>query len=242
VYSPSSQRTVLGLPAWLPFGLVLVGVLALCALIASDATWAVVATAMATVLLALFTAQLYSAAVAQLRASVRPLLVEVKPYAAPPPDLGGHLDPATGRHRYNIEFPDDFQVSDWDGRRPFVYANPGERLRVSIVLRNVGTGLALIKSDEVRLTADEQMKVALRRVRYPRLPAGESTRVNLVFEGPRCSKSQTEPITVVVPYSDLSDQHRESALVRLEYMRTRARTRDEGGNAWIVTRIDYSSA
>ena len=70
-----------GLPAWLSVGLLLVTALAVYSLLAREETAAVVATALATVLLALFTAQLYAAAVAQLRASSRPVLVEVKPYA-----------------------------------------------------------------------------------------------------------------------------------------------------------------
>jgi hypothetical protein len=91
---PRQQRVWSGgLPIWLGVGLALVGGLALAALFWDKEPWAMAATAGATVLLAILTAQLYSAAFAQLRASSRPLLVGVKPNAPLLPDLAHQMKP-----------------------------------------------------------------------------------------------------------------------------------------------------
>ena len=235
--SRRSPAQISGIPAWLALGLAVVTAISIYALFAERYTAAVVATALATVLLALFTAQLYSTAVAQLRASVRPLLVEVKPFAAPPADLGGHYEEESGRHGYNLRFPDGYGIEDWDGRRPYVYSKAGEPLRVSVVIRNVGQGLALIADQEINLADEGVSTLSYRKVRYPRLPPGESTRVNVVCEARR--NNQQAPLTVKIPYTDLSGVHREVAKVRLEYQPSKSRTRDDTGHAWYVSDVAY---
>ena len=239
-----SRAWPIGLPIWLAVGLLGVVGLAIAALIADRDSWAVAATALATALLAVFTAQLYSAAIATLRAESRPLLVEVKPYAPPPADLAirwgpDKRDPARASQRpyYNIEFPDDHSVPEWDGRRPYVEAKAGGPLRVSVIVRNVGRGLALIKADDIAFEHVGRPVIAKRRVRYPRLPVGESTRINLVGAGTLAEDPET--IKLVIPYTDLSEKHQEWAHVTLDYKETSAWTQDESGHAWELTEIRY---
>ncbi|MFZ2112257.1 MAG: hypothetical protein WAU77_00845 [Solirubrobacteraceae bacterium] len=234
--------------ARLSIALVVVGGIAVYGLVAShdSGRWAIVASALATVLLAAYTARLYGAAVSQLRASMRPLLVEVKPYAPPPADLSGFWDAKTGRHVYMLRFPgdDDFEAEDWDGRRPYVRDTPGGPLRVSVVLRNVGAGLALMDEGAIIVRRGERslpIKEAL--IRYPRLPAGESTRVNIVTaSGGELTDPAAKMISVELSYSDLSGEFRETARVALEQRRSRARTANPCGYAWAVSGISYKAS
>jgi hypothetical protein len=231
------------------------------AVIVDDQLWAVVATALATTLLAVFTAQLYSAAVAQLRASSRPLLVDVRPFAPPPADLTVHWGPDKAtpekeRPYYQIGFPDNVNKTDWDARRPYVHAKENRPLRVSFVVRNVGLGLALILRDDVAFEHADHPPVGRRSVRYRVLAPSESTRINLVGVTPDTADaarqderlptaSGEEPpdyrgaIQVVVPYTDLSGRHVEQAHFTLRYEPTQAWTRDEDNNGWFISDISY---
>jgi hypothetical protein len=233
-----------GLPIWLGVGLALVGGLALAALFWDKEPWAIAATAGATVLLAIFTAQLYSAAFAQLRASSRPLLVEVKPYAPLLPDLAHQMkpdkrNPEKKRPCYQIDFPDGVSKPDWDARRPYAEAVKDKPLRVSIAVRNVGTGLALIDESSLDLEHSGHPIVRKRHVRYPRLPPGESTRLNLVAG--TLESRYRGLIKVVVRYTDLSGVQRESAHITLEYSKTQGWARDDQDCAWILTDLRHDS-
>ncbi len=237
------SRLQVMLPGWLIAGLLVVGSLAVFQLVVSrnDDRWGVAATALATVFLAAYTARLYGAAIAQFRASMRPLLIEVKPYAPPPADLGGTWDARTGSHVYQLRFPDGFVLEGWDGRRPFVGLNRDRQLLVSIVLRNVGDGLALVNEHaQTEIEGDDEtLPLAHCVVRYPRLPPGESTRVNLVTKPIQATTTQEASIIVHVSYTDLSGQFRETAHVRLERRPSQARTAYASGYTWAVQHIAY---
>jgi hypothetical protein len=230
-----TRRWPLGIPFWIFVGTLSVGALAAVSVWSKDDKWAVIATAVATTFLAIFTAQLYGASVAQFRASMRPVLVEVKPYAPPPSDLGGRRT-RRGKVRYNIHFPDKSWRRDWDARRPYVDVGQDGGLRISLVVRNVGEGLAMIDS-AVQLVQRQAPKLSGRpHVRYPRLPPGESTRINMVtvpLEGPA-----PERIQVKVPYTDLSTKTKDSATFTLSRRESEARTAVDG-HAWHIERVDY---
>jgi len=143
-------------------------------------------------------------------------------------------------HRYHLTFPDGFRVENWDGRRPYVYAVEGDRLRVSVVVRNVGEGLALLSSPAVRLEGTRLASYSrTSQIRYPRLPPGELTRVNVVLVE-RLPGTQTRPIHVSVDYTDLSGRQRTRAEFQLARVPSRARTSDEDGYAWLVTGVEYT--
>ncbi len=200
---------------------------------------AIVATALATVILAVFTAQLYVAAFAQWVSSNRPLLIEVKPFAPSPPDIGGKPDPATGRPMYYIEYPDGSQGILWDGRRTHVSWEVGQPIRISVILRNVGTGLAIVDQEGVQATVNgAPATIDHRDVRYPRLPPVESTRINLVLGAtPTATKV---PLKVTVPYTDLSGTLRDEAEVIIQAKNSGAWTRDTADDrAWTITEIQY---
>jgi hypothetical protein len=238
------SRLQVTLPGWLIAGLLVVGSLAVFQLVVSknDDRSGVAATALATVFLAAYTARLYRAAISQFRTSMRPLLIEVKPYAPPPADLSGTWDAKTGSHFYQLRFPNDFVQEDWDGRRPFVRHDLDGELHVSVILRNVGDGLALI-SEHVQIESEGHngsLPLAHCRVWYPRLPPGESTRLNLVTKPVQATTTHERPIIIGVTYTDLSGQFRETARVRLERRPSRARTADAAGYAWAVKDITYA--
>lgn len=176
---------------------------------------------------------------------MRPLLVEVKPYAPPPADLSGSWDAKTGRHVYMLRFPgdDDFEAEDWDGRRPYVRDTAGGPLRVSVVLRNVGAGLALMDEGAIIVRHGERsLPIRDALIRYPRLPAGESTRVNIVTAPGDDLTDPAAKISVELSYSDLSGEFRETARVALERRRSHARTANSGGYAWAVSSISYKAS
>jgi hypothetical protein len=203
-------------------------------------TWGVTSTALATVLLAAYTARLYTTALAQLRASTRPLLVEVKPYAPPPPDLGARLDPETNRPIYYLEFPDGHKVQ-WDGRRIFVDQRADYAFRASLIIRNVGSGIALISDDLMVSTISSGAPVAIaeQHIRYPRLPPGESTRINLVLAPLRVAGK--EPFSVAVTYTDFSQQFVERATILIAPELSNAWTRDMADDmSWGVRNITYT--
>jgi hypothetical protein len=232
------------LPLWLPVGLVGVAACTLYGFVVTSdgGTWGVTATALATVLLTAYTARLYTTALAQLRASTRPLLTEVKPYAPPPPDLGAKADPQTKRPLYNIEFPDGF-TQLWDGRRIFVYQSGEEPFRVSLILRNVGPGLALISNDVQLMTAAEHespkaLRISELKIRYPRLPPGESTRINIVAEP--WQVTEKTPFSMHITYADFSQQFIERAIISIASEPSEAWTRDLSDNlTWGVRDISY---
>lgn len=246
---PSSRRriskslpTEAALPWWLPTGLCVVAAGAIYGFVATSEgeTWGATATALATVLLVAYTARLYTTALAQLRASTRPLLVEVKPYAPPPPDLGARIDPKTNRPLYHIDFPDGSKMK-WDGRRIFVHQQAPEPFRVSLILRNVGSGIALI-SDELTVSTiddDVSLPIAGQHIRYPRLPPGESTRINLVLAP--WQAPEKVPFFVSVTYADFSQQFLERAIIEVAPEVTRAWTRDPADDrSWGVRNIRYT--
>jgi hypothetical protein len=65
------------------------------------------------------------------------MLIEVRPHAPPTPDLGGIPDEA-GRPIYDLRYPGEKNSTRWDARRTHVYWEPGEPIRISVILRNVG--------------------------------------------------------------------------------------------------------
>jgi len=121
---------------------------------------------------------------AQILASYRPMLIEVSPTGPVFPDMGARStdsDPLI-----TLEMG-TFKV-EIDPREVYVRINNGFAI-LSIPLRNVGAGLAVIDQEWVRISGPEIKAVARPIVHRPRIPVGETTRID--FE------AQYEPAEIV---------------------------------------------
>lgn len=116
-----------------------------------------------------------AAAHAQLDASHRPLLSDVYPYGPLYPDMGARPNPAAEPARHgaaqtiSLNFR-RFEV-DWDPRKVFVKLDGGMAF-ISVPLRNVGRGLAVINAAAITIEGvglgDFKQAPAASRPRVPR--------------------------------------------------------------------------
>jgi hypothetical protein len=163
----------------------------------------------------------------QLRASYRPLLIEVLRDGPITPDM----EATPNRHGQRGEdMPAVIELNlagagmFIDPRRVFVDPSKGY---VSVPLRNVGAGLAVLDPDALAV-GGLQCEVDETTVDRPRVPPGETTRVNLALmlvEG-----EEAKRFSVHVPYTDLAGEQRTKVEV---YLR-------RSDNRWEIEHLEHS--
>lgn len=161
---------------------------------------------------AIFAAQ--AATEHQLEASRRPLLIDVAPFGPFYPDMG-HRDVErttwtdTGEdltipaYEIRIILPDG-ENELIDPRQVYISIT-GDRLNVSIPLRNVGNGLAVLNVDEVRAIGAGTRRLIGCKVQRERVPPGETTRIHCSHESAVGGKlGNRGPYELAVPYRDFA--------------------------------------
>jgi hypothetical protein len=176
-----------------------------------------------------------AAARAQLLANDKPLLIEVFPSGPIYADMGAGPDPrikaAPGR-----EIPQVIVLSFRGGpsraadpRKVFVEL--GAPAYVSVPLRNVGRGLAVIDPDSIDLVGPGLDGLVECFARRYRVPVGETTRIDVVV-----SYTVNTPLTLSdawelsLAYWDVARQQRMLATVRL--------SKREDPDGWFVTNVE----
>jgi hypothetical protein len=164
-----------------------------------------------------------AAAREELDAAHRPLLIEV--FASGPiyPDMGARSNPSISRAA-GREIPETISLrfdgtapSEIDPRFVFVDFERGMAF-ISVPLRNVGRGLAVVVESDIAANGD-----ALYDLKAPpsasrvRVPVGETTRVNIVArQQAGVSVGPGDQWAVTVPYTDFAGRQRTVARVILE--------------------------
>jgi hypothetical protein len=164
----------------------------------------------------------------QIEATYRPLLIDVSRWGLIDPSMG--VEPGTGTPaswqregtQHLIKVKHRLQVHEIDPRRVWVDVQ-GDDLLLSIPLRNVGQGVALIDASKIEATGSGLEAIRARRARPERLPAGETGRVNITFQVDPDYIS-TLAVTgvgkwqVIVPYTDFVGGQGTQAIVTVRAM------------------------
>jgi hypothetical protein len=165
----------------------------------------------------------------QIEATYRPLLIDVLRYGPIYTSMGARREPPgpTANREASLDLvrvSHGGQAHDIDPRRVWAH-RLGEEMLVSVPLRNVGQGLAIIDPKQIELSGAHVGATKRRFARPERVPARETTRVSLIFwidqatetllmlEGARNWK-------MVVPYTDFIGGQKTTAVISL---------RSEGG-------------
>lgn len=177
------------------------------------------------------TARELEAARHQLEHSYRPLLIEVLPTGPVLPDMGASANGgATGNPRIALTLPGR-ATEEIDPREVLVRLEQGTAY-VSVPLRNVGRGLAVIDAGGIGLTGEALGAQRYGNARRTRVPVGETTRVDVI-----CAYATGTPMTpegalrLTVPYTDFAGSQHTNAQVQLSC------ERDPTG-AWYVTNVE----
>ena len=167
----------------------------------------------------------------QVGSTYRPLLVDVLPEAPALPDMGALYD-VTEQPNPNayIKHPGPVVQTRLPGLAP-TYFDPrttfvsfqGAQIFISVALRNVGNGMAVIDDDGIALSGPMVGGFRWRLAQHYHVPVAESTRIDIVVTYVR--EEATELATragtlrgvkwnLVVPYHDFAGE--QPAKVRLE--------------------------
>ena len=167
-----------------------------------------------------------------LGAGHRPVLVDVVPTAPVPADMGAEEDPAGPTIETSLP---GMRPQRIDPRRPFVTFE-GQKIYLSIPLRNAGDGLAVIDGGGVALSGPSVGELAYRAVQRDRIPVGETTRIDLIA-APQLDPAEQAGITwqLTVPYSDSAGAQR--TVARL-HMVCRG---DDLAGPWLVEHVEQES-
>ncbi len=158
------------------------------------------------------------AAQLQVRASYRPLLIELPPYG-PSDENDPVLEGGPDQGRVPLRFPGGYEgVAE---PREVYVALSGPRINVSVLLRNVGNGLAVIHPMQVQLLGPRILKQRvgefLTVVERPRVPPSETTRI---LHAPTISHTEMADypwdLTLRVPYWDFAAEEGWVALIYLQ--------------------------
>ncbi len=120
----------------------------------------------------------------QLDAQHRPLLIEVPPSGPVSPDMGARSNPNIARQRQHEVLP---TIEIKFGQREGVEIDPravsvrieGGSAYVSVPLRNVGRGLAIIDPASIAIRGVALGAVSYAVAQRERVPAGETTRIDV---------------------------------------------------------------
>jgi hypothetical protein len=160
----------------------------------------------------------YEAAQSQLRASYRPLLIEL-PRFGPADENDPVIEGGPEQGYVPLRFPDGH-----DGTvepRAVYVALSGPRINVSVLLRNVGNGLAVIHPMQVQLLGPRMLPQRLgeyvTKIERPRVPPNETTRI---LHAPTINPTEMAAypwnLTLRVPYWDFAGEGGWVALIFLE--------------------------
>jgi hypothetical protein len=163
----------------------------------------------------------------ELRASYRPLLIEVLRDGPITPDMEAIAN-RLGQRGDDMPFVVELNLPGAgrfiDPRK--VYVNPTEGY-VSVPLRNVGAGLAVLNPEQLGVEGLD-CEIVDTTVDRPRVPPRETTRVNLALaltEG-----EEAKLFSVNVPYSDLAGEQNTDVTVHLR------RSEDR----WEIENVEHS--
>jgi hypothetical protein len=188
----------------------------------------------------------------QFSADRRPLLVDVLTTAPVPPDMGAseNAEGTEGLHRV-IRYPGPtietrlpgFEARLIDPRTPFVAVQAG-KIYVSVPLRNVGRGIAVIDGGSVAIEGPGVGVAEYRAVQRPHVPVNETTRVDLIIGYRHDEIDRHDEITTTegiawslqVPYTDFAGEQPTAVVMTLV-----CRGEDLRG-PWLVERVDQRSA
>ncbi len=185
----------------------------------------------------------------QLRAGHRPLLVDVLLTAPVPSDIGAEDEfeqeggaNRTSRHpgpTIETKLP-GIRPQRIDPRRAFVEFE-GEKVFVSVPLRNVGGGMAVIDGGEAALAGRLVGELEYRAVQPEHVPVGETTRIDLIAgylvqDGADLAEqgSTMRGITwqLTVPYCDFAGEQRTVAHLQMVCRG------DDLNGPWLVERVE----
>jgi hypothetical protein len=185
----------------------------------------------------------------QVGSGYRPLLVDVLTSARAPDDMGAEYD-VEWRQNANASVHEPGPVvwtklpamerRMFDPRTVFVLFQ-GAKIFLSVPLRNVGRGLAVIDGDGVELSGSLVGEIEWRTIQRHHVPVGETTRVDLITVAHRWDQSyEVMPGRVMfgiawelaVPYLDFAGEQR--TVARLQIV---CRGEQVEG-PWLVERVD----
>ena len=188
----------------------------------------------------------------QVGSGYRPLLVDVLTSAPAPDDMGAEYDvewqqgPNASVHESGpvvwTKLP-AMERKMFDPRTAFVLFQGG-KIFLSIPLRNVGRGLAVIDGDGVKLTGSLIGDTEWRTIQRHHVPVGETTRIDFITVAHRWDHSyEVVPGRVMfgiawelaVPYLDFAGEQRTIARVQIVCRGEQI----EG--PWLVERVDQES-
>jgi hypothetical protein len=188
----------------------------------------------------------------QVGASYRPLLVDVLTSAPVPDDMGALYDvswsqgPNATAHEPGpvIESKLPGMVARFfDPRTAFVLFQGG-KIFLSVPLRNVGPGLAVIDDDGVELAGPLVGTLEYRTIQRRQVPVGETTRIDLITAALRWQDSyETVPGRVMfgtawqlaVPYLDFAGEQRTTAKLQIVCRG------EQVDGPWLVERVEQES-
>lgn len=158
----------------------------------------------------------------QLEAEYRPLLIEVLPTGPILPDMGARPSPNVAAHRQDeqpltieIKFGQTAGV-EFDPRLVYMRLEGGA-VYLSVPLRNVGRGLAVIDSSSIDLHGVALGSVRERMARRQRVPVGETTRIEVISHYQvGVQIGQAKDWSLHVRYVDFAGEQRTHATIRLE--------------------------
>ena len=188
----------------------------------------------------------------QVASAYRPLLVDVLITAPAPDDMGARYDVSRGEGpNGTVRYPGPVIVTTLPGLEPrlvdprsaFVLFEAGQ-IFLSVPLRNVGRGLAVIEGGRVELSGPLVGPHKDGAIQREHVPVGETTRVDLVvtYRTEQGSDLAAEVgmhgVTwqLTVPYCDFAGGQR--TIVRLHIV---CRGDDVNG-PWVIERVEQESA
>jgi hypothetical protein len=162
----------------------------------------------------------------QLGAGHGPVLVEVPVTAPVPAEKGAEEGSADSTIETSLP---GIRPQRIDPRRPFV-AFEGEKIYLSVPLRNVGGGVAVVQGDRVTLAGPLVGELEYRAVQQKNVPVGETTRIDLTAaQAPDPAQEPGIAWELTVPYSDSDGGQRTAAHVHIV-----RRAED-----WLIERVEH---
>jgi hypothetical protein len=164
----------------------------------------------------------------QLGAGHRPVLLDVPVTAPVPADMGAEDSHAGPTIETRLPGIGPRRI---DPRRPFV-AFEGQKVYLSVPLRNVGGGLAVLDGGGLALAGPMIGDLEYRALQRDHVPVGETARIDLVAaQAPDPDDKPDITWELTVPYSDPSGWWRTVAHVQIV-------CRDED---WLIERVEHES-